>query len=93
MPVALHSFLIENDKTIGVCHTFYGRTRHQAEARQSAHAADCPHYGPALKAGRTIDILEEIDELPEDYALNEEGLTEFLELEDEEEEDDEEEEG
>jgi len=86
MPIAIHSFLVDEDGEISICHTFYGATTTQAKEAQAAHAKDCPHYGPALKAGQTIDIVEELDELP---MADEEQLLEFLELDDDEEEEDE----
>lgn len=92
MPIALHSFKIDDDKHIRICHTFYGETEAEAKQHQRDHARDCPHYGPALAAGRTIDIVEEIDALPEP---DEESLLELLgfddeDLDEEEEEDEEE---
>jgi hypothetical protein len=82
MPIALHSFKIDSDGEIRICHTFYGETEAEAEGYQKAHAKDCPHYGPALAAGKTIDITEEIDALPE---ANENALLELLGFDDEEE--------
>jgi len=82
MPVALHSFKIDDDGQIRLCHTFYADTETQAKGFQRDHARDCPHYGPALAQGRTIDIVEDLDELP----IAEEGaLLELLGFEDEEE--------
>ena len=87
MPIAIHSFKIDDDDVIRMCHVFYGVTKSQAEAIQKDHARDCPHYGPALARGQVIDIVEEIAELPQPQT---EELLDFLELgedEDEEEED------
>lgn len=88
MPIAIHSFKIDEDEQIRMCHVFYGATKRQAEDIQKDHARDCPHYGPALARGEVIDIVEEIDELPEPET---EALLEFLELGEDEE--DEEEDG
>jgi hypothetical protein len=82
MAIALHSFKIDPDGEIRICHTFYGETETEAEGFQKAHAKDCPHYGPALALGKTIDITEEIDELP---VPDEGALLELLGFEDEEE--------
>jgi len=85
MPIAIHSFKVDEDGEISVCHTFYGATVGQAKKTQSDHAKDCPHYGPALAKGETIDIVEEIEALP---LAEEEELLEFLDLNDDEEDDD-----
>ena len=86
MALALHSFSVDENGQVSMSHTFYGATQAIAEKRQKAHAADCPHYGPALRGGHTIDIPEEIEELP---AATEEELLEFLELGEEDEEEEE----
>lgn len=90
MPIALHSFKIDDDEEIRICHTFYGLTETESRQLQRDHARDCPHYGPALAKGKTIDIVEEIDELP---TAEENALLALLGFDDEEEEiaDDEEE--
>jgi len=80
MAIALHSFKIDSDGEIRICHTFYGETEAEAEATQKAHAKDCPHYGPALAQGKTIDITEDLDELP---VPEEAALLELLGFEDE----------
>jgi len=90
MPVALHSFKIDDDGEIRVCHTFYGGTELEAKGFQKDHARDCPHYGPALAQGKTIDIVEEIDELPEP---DEASLLALLGFDEDEEDEEEEEEG
>lgn len=86
MAIAIHSFLIGTDGEISVCHVFYGATTAQAKQTQKDHAKDCPHYGPALARGETIDIVEEVDTLP---SADEEELLEFLELDGEEEDEEE----
>lgn len=88
MPIALHSFKIDDDQNVRICHTFYGETETEARQLQKDHARDCPHYGPALAKGETIDIVEEIDYLP---VPEEDILLGFLDLDDEDEEPDEEE--
>lgn len=87
MPVALHSFKVDDDGEVRICHTFYGKNSAQALQAQRDHAKDCPHYGPALKKGDTIDIEEEIDLMP---MADEEELVDFLGLNDEEEDDEDE---
>jgi hypothetical protein len=81
--IAIHSFKLDNDGKIRIAHTFFGHTKAQAESVQKDHARDCPHYGPALAKGETIDIVEVLDALPEG---DEEELLEFLGLADEDEE-------
>lgn len=86
MAFAIHSFKLDSDGHIRIAHTFFGHTKAQAQTVQRDHARDCPHYGPALAKGETIDIEEELDALPE---ADEEELLDFLGIgPDEEEEDD-----
>lgn len=78
MSWALHSFKVDHDGKIRVAHTFYGETEHEATSHLHGHADICPKFGPAYKANETIEILVEIDELPE---ADEDSLREFLEVE------------
>jgi hypothetical protein len=64
MPIALHSFKIDDDGHIRVQHTFYGRDEAEAEEFLEAHAEICPKFGPAERHGNTVQIVEEIDVLP-----------------------------
>lgn len=48
-----------------------------AAADLLSHANACPQFGPAHKAGQTIDIEVESDEIPE---FEETSLEEFLDL-------------
>jgi hypothetical protein len=87
MAIAIHSFKLDADGEIRIQHTFFGATKRDAESVRKDHARDCPHYGPALAKGETIDIVEELDALPE---ADEEELLEFLGLGDDEDEEDDE---
>jgi hypothetical protein len=80
VPYALHSFQCEKDGSIQIQHTFFGATMAAALHSQKEHAGGCPHYGPAFSHGKTIDIVEEIEALPEG---DEEDLLEFLDLDEE----------
>jgi hypothetical protein len=86
MPIAIHSFMLDPDGEIHICHTFFGLTKAQALELQDTHAQHCPQYGPAVRQGNTIDIVEEIESMP---VADEEELLEFLDLSTEEEDEDE----
>jgi hypothetical protein len=64
MAIALHSFKIDADGGIRVQHIFYGETLQDAEVLMEAHADDCPKFGPAYKAGNTIQVVEHDTDLP-----------------------------
>lgn len=86
MPVALHSYIIEKDRTVKVRHTFYAETEEEADELLKQHAANCPHFGPATAAGETVEIVTEIDELPDAEALedfDEEDEPDFDEIDEE----------
>jgi hypothetical protein len=92
MPFALHSFILEPNPTrkdaagarILVQHTFYGETEAEAEKFKRHHLGSCEYFRAAEKEHRVIEILEEIDYLPE---ADEEALKEFLDLDGDEEDD------
>lgn len=87
MPVALHSWIREKDGTLRVRHTFFAETEEEAESLLKQHANGCGHFGPAVADDRTIEILEDIDELPDPDNLDEfEGFEVGDDEEDEEEE-------
>jgi hypothetical protein len=69
MAVALHSYKIDKDRRIRVRHTFYAHTEEEADALMDAHAAGCKAFGPAVAAEQTIEIVEDIDELPDTAEL------------------------
>lgn len=89
MAVALHSFKVDADGEVRISHTFYASDEKTARKLLEEHAGVCPKFGPAVKSGDTIELVEEIDELPE---ADEESLAEFLELDSDEEDEEEEEE-
>lgn len=86
MPVALHSWTVEKDGEIRVRHTFFAETEEAADRLLKSHAAGCSQFGPATAADETIEIVEEIDELPDAETL-EDLEEEDLDNDDEEEED------
>jgi hypothetical protein len=83
MAIALHSFKVDSDGTVRMEHVFYAATESAAKKLLEAHAQGCPDFGPAHKAGDTIEIAEEIDTMP---PADEDELHDFLDLEDDEEE-------
>jgi hypothetical protein len=90
MPTALHSFIQENGRVL-VAHTFFGKDEAEAKKWREHHLESCDYFRAAVSEGRTIEITEELDELPEPEL---EDLEDFLgfDLEDEDEEDEDEEE-
>lgn len=93
MPVELNSFIKEKGSDrILVRHSFYGKDEAEAEKFKQHHLSSCDYFRAAEAEGRTIDIMLDIDDLPE---FDERALEEFLEVdgdEDDELEDDEEDE-
>jgi hypothetical protein len=85
MPTALYSFKIDSDGRVRVGHIFFAANDAEAEKLLKAHADACPKFGPAHKAGETIEIGVELDTLPE---ADEASLEEFLEIDDDDEEED-----
>lgn len=83
MATALHSFIKENGRVI-VSHTFYGKTEGEAEKWKKHHLESCEYYRAAEKEGRTLEVTEELDELPDP---TQQGVEFFL-FGDEEDEDD-----
>lgn len=64
MKTALHSFKIDSDGAVRVQHVFYGETEEDARSLLEEHAEACPKFGPAVAAGDTIEVTEELDALP-----------------------------
>lgn len=68
-------------------HGFMARVEKTADKMQTGHAAICPSYGPALKAGNTIENTIEIDEIPDfDAEAIDEWVAEMFGLEEDEDE-------
>jgi hypothetical protein len=87
MSIALYSFKEDKNGEISVAHIFFGKTEEEATQNLKAHADICPKFGPAHKAGTTIERFVEIDHIP----LPDDGdIDEFLDLEDGDDEEDEE---
>ena len=78
MPVALHAWIVEKDGKLRVRHSFFAETEEEADSLLKQHAASCGHFGPATADGNTIEIVEDIDDLPEDdpeaFDIDEEDL-------------------
>jgi len=85
MPTVLYSFR-KTDKGI-MFHGFMAPNGNVAEEMEQEHAAVCPVFGPALEAGKTIEIEVEEDELP---TFDADSLTDYLQASDVDEEDEEE---
>jgi hypothetical protein len=69
MPIALHSWIIEKDGGVRVRHTFFAETEEEADRLLKQHAGGCSHFGPADAAGETIEVVEDIDDLPDAETL------------------------
>jgi hypothetical protein len=89
MPVVLFSFKKTPDGGV-MFHGFFAPNERAAEKKEQGHAVICPQFGPALKAGETIEQLIDVDEIPE---FDEESIGAWLDeqfgLEDEDEEEEE----
>jgi hypothetical protein len=68
------SIIDGGDATIKVVHTFYGVTHEEVETYKREHMSSCDYFRSAVKDGRVIEELEEIDddELPEVEEVEEE---------------------
>jgi hypothetical protein len=68
MAFALEVQIIDaGDSTIKVAHVFYGMTERECRTYMREHQQSCEYFAAAVKDGRTIEELEEIDDedLPE----------------------------
>lgn len=68
MAYALEIAVVDaGDRTIKVVHTFYGLSEREVRSYKREHEASCEYFRAAVKEGRTIEELEEIDDedLPE----------------------------
>jgi hypothetical protein len=75
MAFALEAQIIDaGDGTIKVSHTFYGITEREVRTYMREHAHSCEYFSAAIKEGRVMEELEEIDddELPEADEFEEE---------------------
>ncbi len=75
MAVALHAWIVDKDGEIRVRHTFFAETEEDADRLLKQHAASCP----GAAGGETIEVVEDIDELPDAETIEdfeEEGLDE-----------------
>jgi hypothetical protein len=75
MPYALEVSIIDaGDNTIKVVHTFYGVTEEEVRTYYREHTHSCEYFKSAVKDGRVIEELDEIDddELPEVEEFDEE---------------------
>jgi len=88
MPTMLLSFKKNSNGRV-MFHGFTAPNDSEAEKDLKGHAGVCPQFGPAHRAGETIDVAVEIDELPEfDEDSIQEWIDELLGIEDEDDEDD-----
>ena len=64
MPTVLFSFKkLANGHMM--FHGFTGPAQPAAEADMKAHAEGCPDFGPAFRADQTIEIVREVESLPD----------------------------
>jgi hypothetical protein len=64
MPTVLFSFKrLANGRIM--FHGTTAPTKELAEADLKAHAGGCPDFGPAFRAGDTIEFAREVESLPE----------------------------
>lgn len=90
MAVALHSYKVDPDGEIRVRHTFYAADEDEADRLMEKHAEGCKAFGPAVEAGDTIDVIEDLDE---DELPDADDLRDLEDEQDDDEEDEEEETG
>ena len=63
MAYALEVAIIDaGDGTIKVSHTFWGETEREVRTYFREHQQSCEYFASAVKEGRTIEDLEEIDD-------------------------------
>jgi hypothetical protein len=68
MAFILEALIIdEGDNTIKVGHQFYGTTEREVRTYYREHMHSCEYFRAAVKEGRVIEELEQVDEseLPE----------------------------
>ena len=70
MATALHCYTVDKDGQIRTRHTFYGKNDADADALLEAHAGGDDALGPVLY-DETIEIYEDVDELPDAAMLRE----------------------
>jgi hypothetical protein len=63
MAFALEVLVIDaGDKTIKVGHVFYGLTEREVRTYFREHQESCEYFRAAVKEGRVIEEIEQIDE-------------------------------
>jgi len=77
MPVMLLSFKKGRNGHI-MFHGFLAPSEREAEKDLKAHAEICPQFGPAHRAGETIDEVVELDTLPDPDDFSEDTIGEFV---------------
>jgi len=68
MAFALEVAVVDaGDRTIKVIHTFYGVTEEEVRTYFREHQQSCEYFAAAVKEGRVLEELEEMDDedLPE----------------------------
>jgi len=76
MPYALHVYVVPpGGGKVNVEHVFYGHSEDEADQLFETHADGCEFLGPAIAAGRVIEIVEEIEssEWPDKESLDAEA--------------------
>ena len=64
MPTLLLSFKRNSDSSL-LLHGTLTPNERQSEKEMEQHAGVCPKFGPARRAGDTIEVLVEVDTIPE----------------------------
>ena len=63
MAFELQVFIVDaGDETIKVGHTFYGETEKEVRTYFREHQGSCEYFAAAVKDGRVLEELEEIDD-------------------------------
>jgi predicted RNase H-like HicB family nuclease len=83
MAFAIYSAKPGKHGLAGLTHIAFGETEDEARENLEAHADVCPKFGPAYRNGKTIEVVTEIDEIPQ---FDERSIEDFIGIDDEEDE-------
>jgi len=74
MPTLLLSFKRNSDSEI-LIHGALAPNETRSEKMMEQHASDCPKFGPAFRADETIQVLVDVDEIPD---FDQESIEDWL---------------
>lgn len=77
MATVIYSFKVDGDGQVRTGHIFFGQTEASCRTAQLHHANADSDYGEAWRAGKTIEHVVEIEEIPD---ATEEDLAAFCGL-------------